>query len=96
MSVSNVELALPDFRYKAIDASGIVEDEVCPVYLATAISPLHPNPSEVMAVEWIAPGSLLRATLETAWAFSPWMTMQISEFCRLGFFPGMKHEGEEL
>lgn len=34
ITVTNIEPALPDFQYRAVDASGIVENEVCPVFTA--------------------------------------------------------------
>jgi isopentenyl-diphosphate delta-isomerase len=34
ITLTDIRLALPLFRYRAVDASGIVEHEVCPVYTA--------------------------------------------------------------
>ena len=39
--------ALPDFRYRAVDASGIVENEICPVFVARATSDPSPQAEEV-------------------------------------------------
>ena len=36
LTLTDIRLALPLFRYRATDANGIVEHEVCPVYTARA------------------------------------------------------------
>lgn len=46
-TITSVNSLLPDFRYRAVDASGIVENEICPVFTATITAPLAPNPDEV-------------------------------------------------
>ncbi|WP_150307480.1 isopentenyl-diphosphate Delta-isomerase [Planctomonas psychrotolerans] len=80
--LDSVEVALPDFRYRAVDASGIVEYEICPVYRATASGALNARPSEVMDAEWADPSSLLQAIDSTPWAFSPWLTLQLPALLR--------------
>src|SRR3954451_24784596 len=37
VEVDNLTPALPDFRYRAVDASGIGVHEVCPVFTATIV-----------------------------------------------------------
>lgn len=69
-------LALPDFRYRAVDASGIVENEVCPVYQAVTDEPLRVNPAEVMETAWVSPRALAQSIANTPWAFSPWLVLQ--------------------
>lgn len=46
--------ALPDFEYRA-ELQGIVENEICPVYLGRMPSDtqLSPHPGEVAAIEWV-------------------------------------------
>jgi isopentenyl-diphosphate delta-isomerase len=66
----------PDFRYCAADPSGIVENEVCPVYAAQVVSQLQPNPDEVMDYQWSELEDVLCALDTTPWAFSPWMVLQ--------------------
>ncbi|WP_211195816.1 isopentenyl-diphosphate Delta-isomerase [Agromyces sp. H66] len=76
IELDHVELALPLFRYRATDADGTVENEVCPVYLATTVSELDPNPREVAEYRWVDPAELGRAVDAAPWAFSPWLVLQ--------------------
>lgn len=76
-TIENLVVALPDFRYRAVDASGIVEYEICPVYTATVASPLSPSAVEVAEWEWVDARTLLSAVEATPWAFSPWLTLQL-------------------
>lgn len=76
-SVTDIAPALPDFRYRAVDASGIVENEICPVFTARADSAVVPVPDEVMDHQWVEPAELVRAVTATPWAFSPWLTLQL-------------------
>jgi isopentenyl-diphosphate Delta-isomerase len=73
----DVSVALPDFRYRAVDASGIVENEVCPVYRAVLDGPLNPAPDEVAEWAWISPDELAAAVAATPFAFSPWLGWQL-------------------
>ncbi len=84
MSVTDLEVALPEFRYRAVDASGVVENEICPVYTATSDQTPAPNPSEVMDVAWVDPADLGRAIRLTPWAFSPWLVLQAVQLPHLG------------
>ncbi|MTH45247.1 isopentenyl-diphosphate Delta-isomerase [Intestinirhabdus alba] len=65
-----------DFRYRAVDPSGIVENEVCPVYAARMVGDLRPNAEEVMDSRWSELEEVLRGLEATPWAFSPWMVEQ--------------------
>lgn len=48
ITVHSVEPLLPEFRYRARDASGVVENEVCPVFRAVTDDEVAPNPDEVI------------------------------------------------
>lgn len=79
IEVTGIEVVLPDFRYRAVDASGIVENEVCPVYRATTTDAVHPNPDEVAEFEWVTPQSLHAAATAAPYAFSPWLGWQLEQ-----------------
>ena len=76
LELSEVSLALPDFRYRATDASGIVENEVCPVFTARAKGDPECNPLEAVDARWVSPAGVLAAIDATPWAFSPWFVLQ--------------------
>ncbi len=85
LSAVDYRCVLPDFSYTAEDASGVQENEVCPVFTAR----LHPdavlavNPAEVLDWSW-APWSAVRDSIvQTPFAFSPWAVGQVGELRRL-------------
>jgi isopentenyl-diphosphate delta-isomerase len=79
LTVTGVEVVLPDFRYRAVDASGIFENEICPVYRATTTDVVTPNPDEVSEFAWVAPESLHDAAVAAPYAFSPWLGWQLEQ-----------------
>ncbi|TFB60478.1 isopentenyl-diphosphate Delta-isomerase [Cryobacterium sp. TMT2-17-1] len=79
LSIAHLTVTLPDFRYRAVDSSGIVENEICPVYLARATGEPVPNPDEVMEFAWVEPAALQRSVRDAPWAFSPWLGLQLQE-----------------
>jgi isopentenyl-diphosphate delta-isomerase len=76
LQLSDLEPVLPGFHYRATDASGIVEHELCPVYTARTSSVPEPHPGEVMEFAWAQPDALAAAVRSTPWAFSPWLVLQ--------------------
>jgi isopentenyl-diphosphate Delta-isomerase len=81
-TVRDVECVLPDFRYRAVDASGVVEHELCPVFVATLDGDLDPNPDEVAEHQWAAVGDVLDLVTTAPWAVSPWLVAQVEEIRR--------------
>jgi isopentenyl-diphosphate delta-isomerase len=78
---ARLEPVLPDFAYRAVDASGVVEHEVCPVYFAHLDGdpepPPTPDPEEVAEWRWV-PWAAFRTLAATApWALSPWAVEQV-------------------
>lgn len=82
LGLHDLDLALPDFRYRATDASGIVEHEICPVYLARTRDQPVLNPDEVMDARWVHPDELSDAISAAPWAFSPWLVLQAARLPR--------------
>lgn len=93
LRLRGLRLVLPDFRYRAVDASGVVENEICPVYVATADADLRPNPDEVVETQWAEPADLARAAAAAPWAFSPWLVSQLDELTAPGIESGIEWEG---
>ena len=83
ITVSDLEVVLPDFRYRAVDASGIVENEVCPVFRAVTADTVVPNPDEVAEFAWVSPESLHAAAVAAPYAFSPWLGWQLEQLAAL-------------
>lgn len=79
LEVEILSCPLPDFGYTARDASGVVENEHCPVFVTRARGPLSPNPDEVAEVAWTTAGALERGVDAAPWAFSPWLVEHLPQ-----------------
>ena len=79
LELAVVEPLIPGYRYTAVDAAGIMENEICPVYLGIAASDdVAPDPREVAEFRW-SPWQGLRLVAEAApWLLSPWAAEQVS------------------
>lgn len=77
LGVTDLRPILPDFRYRAVDAGGVVENEVCPVFVARPDGLVQPNPDEVMEYVWAPADEVWASTLRTPWLFSPWFVEQV-------------------
>lgn len=75
--VHDVTVIDPNFRYRATDASGVVENEICPVYTARISGDLRPRAAEVAEAQWAELAAVIDATRLTPFAFSPWMVKQL-------------------
>ena len=73
---SRLTLALPDFRYRAVDDSGVVENEICPVWILEADITPDPNPDEVAAFRWVSSPAIDALVDNTAFLISPWAVLQ--------------------
>lgn len=89
LEVRDIRSVLPDFRYRAVDASGIVENEKCPVFTARPLTDAAPNPAEVMELRWVAADDLEALVRLAPWTLSPWSVEQLEQFGgRLAHSPG--------
>lgn len=80
LTLTDLEVVIPDFRYRAVDASGIVENEICPVYRAITSEEPTPNPDEVAEFQWVDPQDLRDSAAAAPYAFSPWLGWQLSRW----------------
>lgn len=84
MQLSEIRLALPEYRYRAVDASGIVENEVCPVHVAVLDGDLTANPDEVSEWAWVDADALSASVENAPFAFSPWLVEQLPLLRQVG------------
>lgn len=86
---SDLRLVLPDFRYRAVAADGIVEHEMCPVYFATLPTELAPDPDEVLEWAWVRPSAFVDAASHSPFLLSPWSVLQAEELQRAGLLASL-------
>ena len=79
LQIRDLTLVLPEFQYRATDATGVVENEFCPVYVAATDAEPHPAETEVAEYAWTGPRDLAAAVTSAPYAFSPWLADQLRE-----------------
>ncbi|CAN7224845.1 isopentenyl-diphosphate Delta-isomerase [Knoellia sp. LjRoot47] len=79
LEVTDLRPVLPDFRYRAVMDDGVVENEVCPVYVARCPDPasLAPDPDEVTEHEWVPWARFREDALSGGRDVSPWCRLQL-------------------
>lgn len=76
MSVKKLHLILPDFHYRA-EKDGVVENEICPVFVGFASAQPKPNPSEVNDVKWVDWQQFVIEVADPANGYSPWAREEV-------------------
>lgn len=81
--LSDPEPLLREFRYRAVDASGVVENEICPVFVVQLlVAPEQlpePNPDEVAEQRWLPGADLVAAAQAAPFVVSPWLALHIED-----------------
>jgi isopentenyl-diphosphate delta-isomerase len=87
LRVDRVWPVLPDFRYRAVMANGVVENEVCPVFRALVPAGTVPEPAadEVEEFRWIPWHDFARDVLSGEFEVSPWSRLQVEELAGRDF-----------
>ncbi len=76
--LADLRLVLPRFRYRA-EQDGVVENEMCPVYVALAPGPVDPDPTEVGETAWEPWADFRGAVLSGAREVSVWCREQVEQ-----------------
>lgn len=80
VTVRDIEVVLPHFRYRAADANGIVENEICPVFRAVIDGDPRPSRAEVAEWVWADPAAVRVAVAAAPFTFSPWFALQLARW----------------
>jgi isopentenyl-diphosphate delta-isomerase len=73
-----LELVLPAFSYRA-EMNGMVENELCPVFLCRINGTPMPDPTEVDDLRWTLWPRYVESARADDTAISPWSVLQVEE-----------------
>jgi isopentenyl-diphosphate delta-isomerase len=90
-NVHNLTEVLPDFRYSCT-RDGIMENELCPVWVGTIDTDPQLNAAEVEATYWENWQSLTQLIERKPGSFSEWCELEVKELNSLPYFPGTQPE----
>jgi isopentenyl-diphosphate delta-isomerase len=83
LTVTELRLVLPRFAYRA-EMGGVVEHELCPVYVGVVEGDPSPEVSEVEGVEWVPWASFSSDVAQGRREVSQWCREQVAALLRLG------------
>jgi isopentenyl-diphosphate Delta-isomerase len=78
LTLADLWLVLPAFRYRAVMADGTVENEMCPVFVATTADQPRFDPDEVAGSEWVPWPEFRSQVLAGTREVSPWCVEQVA------------------
>jgi isopentenyl-diphosphate Delta-isomerase len=80
LELVDVRVVLPEFRYRAVMDDGTVENEICPVHVATCPAPetIAPAADEVADHVWVDWPTFRADVLSGRREVSPWCLEQVS------------------
>ncbi|GAB79265.1 isopentenyl-diphosphate delta-isomerase [Austwickia chelonae] len=78
LDIDQLTCVLPEFTYRAVDAGGIVEYELCPVFVGRARGDLTPDPAEIEETAWAEPAEVQVIARSTPFVLSPWCVRQLA------------------
>lgn len=84
---ARVDLLLPRFRYRAVMANGIVENELCPVFRAVTDADPVAAPLEVEEHGWMSWPLFVSLVSGGELEVSPWCREQVAQLVALGKDP---------
>ena len=78
LTLDDLWLVLPMFRYRA-EMGGVVENEMCPVFVATTVDQVTLDPDEVDDHEWVGWAAFRAGVLDGTRDISPWCVEQVTQ-----------------
>lgn len=88
LRLREVRLVLPAFRYTAVMANGVRENEMCPVFVAVTNDEPHPDPEEVASHRWVDWPGFREEVLVGRVEVSSWCVEQVAALAEVEESPG--------
>jgi isopentenyl-diphosphate delta-isomerase len=87
IGLHGLRLVLPDFRYRAVMDNGMVENELCPVFVASTTDQPVPDRAEIDAFDWVPWETFADEVLRQGRDVSLWCARQIASLAAIGAGP---------
>ena len=78
LTLDDLRLVLPAFRYRAVMDNGVTENEMCPVFVATTRDAVRLDPEEVDDHEWVDWPEFRAGVLDGSRDVSSWCVEQVT------------------